>query len=199
MEINAEHSAPVDWKALLLDQLEWHWDNHLHPRLAGISDEEFVWEPVPNCWSVRPRDRATSPMAAGAGDVVVDFAWAEPDPVPFTTLAWRMAHVSIVLAQRAANHFGVPDTVDYPTVQWSLDAAEGLEVLDGAYDAWITGLRGLDDDGLARPCGPAEGPFADYPFAALILHITREVIHHGAEMCTIRDLYRSQLQTGEPS
>ena len=44
-------------------------------------------------------------------------------------------------------------------------------------------------DGLTRPCGPAEGPFAEYPMAALVLHIHREVIHHGAEISLLRDLY----------
>ena len=43
---------------------------------------------------------------------------------------------------------------------------------------------------LAAPCGPAEGPYADYPKAALVLHIHREVIHHGAEVSLLRDLYR---------
>jgi hypothetical protein len=42
---------------------------------------------------------------------------------------------------------------------------------------------------LERPCGPAEGPYADYPFIALVLHINREAIHHGAEIACIRDLY----------
>jgi hypothetical protein len=26
----------------------------LRSRLAGITDEEYGWEPVPGCWSVRP-------------------------------------------------------------------------------------------------------------------------------------------------
>lgn len=57
------------------------------------------------------------------------------------------------------------------------------------YTHWMDGIRSLDADGLARPCGPAEGPFAEYPFAALILHINREVIHHAAEVACLRDLY----------
>jgi hypothetical protein len=64
-----------------------------------------------------------------------------------------------------------------------------LEQLDAEYDAWREGVRGLGEDGLARPCGPAEGPYADAPLAALVTHIHREVIHHGAVICTIRDLY----------
>ena len=52
----------------------------------------------------------------------------------------------------------------------------------------MQGVRGLGGEGLTRPCGPAEGPFADYPMAALALHINREVLHHGAEIALLRDL-----------
>jgi hypothetical protein len=46
--------------------------------------------------------------------------------------------------------------------------------------------------------GPAvpEGPFADHPMAALGLHINREVIHHGAEVACLRDLYRARFHDG---
>jgi hypothetical protein len=46
--------------------------------------------------------------------------------------------------------------------------------------------------GLAPPCGPAEGPFAEYPMAALVLHINREALHHGAEIALLRDLYANR-------
>jgi DinB superfamily len=185
-------SIDIDWNQELTDQIDWHWQHHLRPRLAGLTDDEYLWEPVPGCWSLRPRGEAISPMAAGAGDTVADFDYPEPDPAPFTTIAWRMAHISIgVLGSRAANHFGEPGTVEYATTDWPLTAAGGLELLDHHYDAWTTGVRSLGDEGLRRPCGAAEGPFAEYPMAALVLHISREVIHHGSELCVIRDLYRT--------
>ena len=34
-----------------------------------------------------------------------------------------------------------------------------------------------------------EGPYAEHPTAALVLHINREAIHHGAEVALLRDLY----------
>lgn len=40
--------------------------------------------------------------------------------------------------------------------------------------------------------GEAEGPYSRYPFLALVLHINREAIHHGAEVLLLRDLYRSR-------
>jgi len=92
---------------------------------------------------------------------------------------------------RVASHFGGPP-VDYGSFAYAGTAAAALEQLDDAYARWTAGVHGLDAAALARPCGPSEGPFADYPIAALVLHINREVIHHGAEVALLRDLYRAR-------
>ena len=179
----------IDWTQQLVDQLEFQWSGHLRPRLDALTDEQYLWEPAPGSWSIRPRSEATAAMAVGAGEAVMDYAMPEPDPPPLTTVAWRMAHIAIgIFGMRAANHFG-DGGVDYPTTDWSLTAAGGVELLDFHHDAWINGVRSLDDDALARPCGPAEGPFAEYPMAALVLHITREALHHGAEITLLLDLH----------
>ena len=88
----------IDWNTELLLQLTWHWENQLRPRLSGLTDEEYLWEPVADCWSVRPRAEATTPMAVGGGDWVLDFALPEPKPVPITTIAWRIAHLLVGVA-----------------------------------------------------------------------------------------------------
>ena len=55
----------------------------------------------------------------------------------------------------------------------------------------------LDAADLARPCGPNEGLFADRPLLALVLHINREVIHHGAEIALLRDVYASRAPSAD--
>jgi hypothetical protein len=183
-------SQAFDWTTQLVEQLDWHWRSQLRPRFDGLTDDEYRWEPVRGAWSVRPRGTATSPMAVGSGAFTIDFAHPEPDPPPVTTIAWRIGHLVVgVLGARVAAHFGGPP-VDYLTHDYPGDAASALAQLDAAYAGWIAGVRGLDDDGLRRPCGPAEGPFAEEPMAALVLHINREVLHHGAEIALLRDLYR---------
>ncbi len=170
----------VDWSRELIDQLDWHWVNQLRPRMDGLTDDEFFWEPVANCWNLHPQPDGT---------VTADYEYPEPTPAPFTTIAWRLAHIgSGVLGERASNHFA-DGTFDMTALSWPGSAADGLAFVDEQYTAWMSGVRTLDEAGLARPCGPAEGPFADYPFAALVLHINREVIHHGAEVALLRDLY----------
>ncbi|WP_432560565.1 DinB family protein [Granulicoccus sp. GXG6511] len=172
-----------------LEQLDWHWTNHLRPRLDGLTDDEYTWEPVPNSWNVRPKGTGASPMAAGAGDFEIDWEMPEPSPSPVTTIAWRLGHVIVgVLAMRNAGHFGGPET-DYFQWEYAGTAREALEQLDTEYAAWIAGVRSLGEDGLAAPCGEAEGPWSDEPMITLVLHINRELIHHGAEIALLRDLY----------
>ncbi|HVH24589.1 MAG TPA: DinB family protein [Pseudonocardia sp.] len=182
----------MDWTTLLVDQLDWHWKGQLRPRLAGLTDDEYFWEPAPNSWSVRPRGTSTAPVQAGGGAFTIDFAFPEPEPPPVTTIAWRLGHLIVgVFGARAASHFGGPPT-DYSTFDYAGSADAALGQLDEAYEAWIAGVRGLDAAALARPVGPAEGPWAEHSMAELVLHINREGLHHGAEIALLRDLYRDR-------
>lgn len=182
----------MDWTSQLLEQLTFHWDHHVRPHLDGLTDDEYFWEPVPGMWSIRPRNEALTAMAAGSGDLVADFDYPEPIPAPVTTIAWRIGHLVVgVLGARNANHFGGPP-IDYPTTVWPSTAAGALARLDEEYAAWVRGVRGLDSANLDEPVGPSEGEFAEHPYAALVLHINREVIHHSAEVLLLRDLYRWQ-------
>jgi len=179
--------ATLDWTALLLEQLTWHWEHQLRPRLEGLTDDEYFWEPVPDAWSIAPRGASDAPIRAGSGTYLLDFAIPEPDPAPVTTIAWRLAHLLVgVLGARNASHFGAAP-VDYDSYDYPGTADEALARLDAAYATWRDGVASLDEVALARPCG--EHGFADEPMAALVLHIHRELIHHGAEIALLRDLY----------
>jgi hypothetical protein len=188
-------TTTLDLNHLLLDQIDHHWRAQLRPRLAGLTDEEYLWEPVPGCWSVRPRGTSAAPVLGGSGAYTVDFAFPEPQPAPVTTIAWRLAHVVVgVLGMRNASHFGRPAT-DYMSFEYSGTAAGALSQLDEEYARWTEGVRRLRAEGLLRPCGPAEGPYAAEPMSALVLHINRELIHHGAEIALLRDLYAHRTET----
>ncbi|MBB4854937.1 hypothetical protein HNP40_002329 [Mycobacteroides chelonae] len=39
----------------IVDQIDWHWTSQLRPRFDGLTDDEYFWEPVRGCWSLRPR------------------------------------------------------------------------------------------------------------------------------------------------
>lgn len=179
----------LDLSSLFADQLEWHWTNQLRERLAGLTDEEYFWEPVADCWTVRPRGTGAAPIQAGSGAMTIDFGFPPPEPAPVTTIAWCLAHLVVgVLGARIHGHFGGP-AYDYESYDYPATAQESLAQLDRLVERWIAGVRGLDDAALAAPCGPSEGPWAEHPMAELVLHINREVIHHGSEIALLRDLY----------
>lgn len=168
----------------LADQLDWHWSGQLRPRLDGLTDDEYFWQPVPDCWTIH-------------SDGAIDFAYPPPEPAPFTTIAWRLAHVIVgVFAMRNHSHFDGPPA-DYQSWRYATNAATALQQLDETYATWIAGVRSLSIDDLNRPCGPAEGPYADYALSELVLHINREAIHHGAEIACVRDLYAHQSQSSQ--
>ncbi|HEY8283080.1 MAG TPA: DinB family protein [Chloroflexota bacterium] len=181
----------INWGELLVGQLEFYWDVHLRPRLHGLTDEEYFWEPVADCWSVRRGEN---------GSYVLDGQRPEPAPPPFTTIAWRLVHVgAMCLANRANAFFGdgvVPDDATmadprYIPTDLPGSAAEGITFLEWAYRKWHDGIASLDETGLRTPLGQRGGPFGNDPMAALIVHINREVMHHGGEICLLRDLYRA--------
>ncbi|GAA3733946.1 hypothetical protein HDA32_003789 [Spinactinospora alkalitolerans] len=174
----------LNWTAEILGQLEFYWETSMWPRLRGLDDEEFFWEPVEHCWSVRRRPD---------GSFTVDGEWPEPAPPPVTTIAWRLGHIIVdVLETRVNHHFG-DRSMTVRSAVWPSSAQEALIRLHDAYEQWRTGVAALDAEALAAPVGAAEPPeWAEFPFAMLALHINREFIHHSAEVALLRDLYRAK-------
>jgi hypothetical protein len=179
----------IDWNAEVVDQLESHWQHQLRPRLEGLTDDEYFWPPVPGCWTLSRRGESSAPISIGAGEFTMDYAEPPHDREPVTTIAWRLAHLIALFGPPTASRFSDPpaghSAVSYP------GTAEGaLRRLDEGHDAWVSDVRSLGPAGLARPQGAISPPqFADAPMAKLILYINLEVIHHGAEICLLRDLY----------
>ncbi len=167
----------VNWPELIIEQAVFHWEAHFWPRLSGLTDDEFFWEPAPGGWSIRKEPDGT---------FAADSAWPPPDPEPVTTIGWRINHLIDNYGRRANHFFGtaVPEAVPG-------SAADGLAALDLSYRTWIDAVRGLDPERIGEPLGPKGGPYAADPMAALIVHVAREGIHHGAEICLLRDLYRA--------
>ncbi|GAB2330252.1 hypothetical protein STREPTOSP366_54110 [Streptomyces variabilis] len=52
----------TDRLSILLEQFDKATDM-ARARLSGLGDEEYLWEPVPACWSIRRRGEAVTPRA----------------------------------------------------------------------------------------------------------------------------------------
>lgn len=110
-----------------------------------------------------------------------------------TTLAWRLDHIVGFLSEdrngpwlgqpaRVLNRSGAPG-----------NAAEALATLEAAHDTWRTVLEGTTDESLAEPMGGVAGPYGSSTRRSFVLHVLDELIHHGAEVALLRDLYRAKL------
>ena len=160
----------------------------IRARVEGLTDEEYLWEPAPGCWTIRPR---------GDGRWVEDSVLPGPDPAPFTTLAWRLWHLIDMYGEdRAPRWLGVAP--QGPAI--GLDgedsapptAAAAIEMLERAHDRWDAHLALVDDAILAEPVGPVGGHYATSSKAGYVLHMLDEYIHHGAEVSLLRDLWAWQ-------
>lgn len=141
----------TDWNGLLTDQLDWYWTHLLRPRLAGLTDAEYFWEPVEGCWNIRPAGTSPWPSAAGSGEWTIDYAFPEPAPPPVTTIGWRLGHLIVgVLGTRLAAHFGGPET-DYGSFAYAGTAGEALHQLDTRYAEWTAGVRSSARRGWSSP------------------------------------------------
>ena len=190
--------APAVWRDLLLDQLSFYWDAHLWPRLEGLTDAEYLWEPASPAWSVRPGPDGVPRLEQEV---------PEPEVPPVTTIAWRMVHVGRdVFGRRARALFGPtdapPDADMFDPRHWPeapITADGGLAMLEEGYRSWQAGIAALDDESLQQPIGPKGVGYADFPMAALVTHLSREAMAHGGEICLLRDLYRAQLAPSGPT
>jgi uncharacterized damage-inducible protein DinB len=171
-------------QALLVSSFDYYAQRTV-ARLTDLTDDEYFWEPVAGCWSVRGDDE---------GGWRSDWAWPPPEPEPVTTIAWRMTHLAYCLREHGLRPiaFGSgPGTWGAPTVVPG-SAAAARELLVSAIAAWRSDLRSVDDTRLWEPLGPDAGGYATSPVAAFVEHIHDEFIHHSAEVALLRDLYRAR-------
>ncbi len=168
--------------------------NGVKVEVAALTDEEYLWEPVPNCWSVRrhaagPGSGAT--VLFGAGEWGRDSARpVHPVPPPFTTIAWRLGHLGEMLTLRADHTIG-SHARTRDGYQFSGDAAGGIAAFDSGAAAWRAALTAADDvalDTVGHSSYP-DGSDPEEPFIQIVWWVNQELLHHGAEIALLRDLY----------
>jgi hypothetical protein len=204
-------------------------------RLAMLGDEEYLWEPVAGCWSVRRREDAITARAYGPGEWVLDRGAAdipnseyaqvgreiaegqsleqvaanwgvstarveevlahtgplEPDSSPFTTIAWRLAHLLGNFAGTWDWTFG-ERREPRMLVDFTPSATLAVERLWVELDRWRGSIAGLDEEQLDT-VGLSQYPYgsdAEEPFVIVIAGNNLELIHHLAEIALLRDLWR---------
>ena len=158
-------------------------------RLEGLDDAEYLWEPVDGCWSIRQGDDGRWRMDGVGG------GGPAPDPPPVTTIAWRIGHLSGIALGGFANRLFGDGSLTVEDISFPGRAAEVPDFCDRNYRAWRDGLGEIDEERWWQPPGSKWHPYAEANTVDLALHVFDEIVHHGAEVGLLRDLYlrRDQL------
>jgi hypothetical protein len=164
--------------AVIREQLQEAYEG-IRERVHGLTDDEFFWEPVPECWTVRRRSD---------GRWAVDYPKPpHPDPAPFTTIGWRLVHVAECKVMYHEYAFG-PARLTFPEIDSAHTAAAAIAQLETGHALLVHDLEALDDAGLDREVLTNWGE--KWPARKIFWTMINHDQHHGAEIGVLRDFYR---------
>ncbi|HZO66644.1 MAG: DinB family protein [Kribbellaceae bacterium] len=175
--------------AMVRGQLEFSW-LVLSGRLATLTDEQYFWRPAPDALTVvRRSDRHRGRLRlVGTGDWVSQWP-VEPDHRGPRTIAWLVAHLTELFFERWEWTFGGHhQRRDAITLHGN--ARDAVAWLTHWVDSWREAIAGLDESDVGT-VGLSHATDLDAlsPFGHVVLHLNRELIHHGSEIMTLQDLH----------
>jgi hypothetical protein len=171
----------LEWLALAMEEA---WTT-LRQRVEGLTDAEFFWEPVPDCWTVH---------LAEDGRWICDYADPAPEPPPFTTIAWRVVHIATCKIMYHEYAFG-PGKLTWDELDIPHTAAEAIAWLDKGQAQLGAALADLNDADLTQMRPTNWGEL--WPTWRIFWTMTCHDLQHGAEIGCLRDLYRIIQHRGE--
>ncbi|GAA2637790.1 DinB family protein [Streptomyces vastus] len=122
---------------LLRRQFELTWSLFEY-HLERLEPEDFLWEPTPHCWTVRPNQDGTW---------VPDWAETEPEPVPVPTIGWLSWHIGWWWSV-SIDHARGRTPRERTEITWPGDGTAAVEWLRGLRGDWLAVLDRLTDTDL---------------------------------------------------
>src|SRR2546427_2260763 len=110
-------------------------------RLDGLTEAEYFWQPVPGSWTLRH-------LPDGRWDA--DYAYPDPEPAPFTTIAWRINHIASCKVMYHEYAFG-PQKLTFPDLEIPQTPAAAVAMLDEGQALLVEALASLEYVDLQRP------------------------------------------------
>ncbi|WP_375482338.1 DinB family protein [uncultured Jatrophihabitans sp.] len=147
-------------------------------RLDGLDADEYRWSPIPGAADLVPV----------VGDELV--ATENHGGEPIRTIAWSLAHLVDGFLTRA-DHVDGTHSLAEEYGPFPGDPTDAVDELRRAADRWRVAVAGADDEQAmqvgysAYPAGLDRG----LPFVDIVWWVNRELIHHGADIAMMRDLY----------
>ena len=168
---------------------------------SGLTDDEFLWEPMPGCWTVRPVEETRTPTPFVVGAWAADFdASLTAATEPLTSIAWLFWHIGSMPGRTAQLDFlggdhttesgwTSPYIVGHPIFT---AADEAVDTMRAGWSQIGAALRAANDEQLEQPVRfwGYGGPGRMGTGAQVIASVLNEVSHHGTQIGVLRDLYR---------
>jgi hypothetical protein len=159
----------------------------LTDRLTGLTDDEFLWQPAENVWTVRENP-------AGGRNLVDTEVWPPTgEAAPPRTIAWSMGHLGSGVAIRADWLVGA-HRADNEDFDWPMTADAGTRFMFDGLAAWRRGLATMTDEDLdtvGRSAYPG-GLDPELPLIEIVWWVAKELLWHSAEIWLLRDLYAAR-------
>jgi hypothetical protein len=164
-------------RTLLLTMLDDTY-SRLLARVQGLTDDEFFWQPIPNCWTIYrgARSRWT-----------YHYAEPDPDPAPVTTIGWQLVHVVLCKIMYHEWAYGSAQ-LTWPALDIPYTAADAIALLEHAHAQLRGDLQGLSESQLDEPRKTNWGEL--WPAWRIFWTMIDHDALHGGAIGTLRDLYR---------
>lgn len=141
--------------------------------LAALVEDDFLWEPAPLCWTVRPdASRVWRP----------DWADVEPDPVPMPTIGWLSWHIDWWWST-AMDHMLGTTPRERTDVHWAGNGAAAVARLQDLATLWSEVLATVD---LQKPSAFPWSANAGRTVADTALWVNVELTKNIAEIGQLR-------------
>ena len=148
-------------------------------RIEGLSEDEYFWKPAPDCWTV---------YQLPDGRWTYDYEEPDPEPAPFTTIAWRVIHIATCKVMYHEYAFGA-GRLTWDELPITGSVSDAVAMLENGHELLADDLRSLaTDDELAVPRLTNWGE--KWPTWRIFWTMIWHDAHHGGEIGALRDLYR---------
>ena len=152
-------------------------------RLAGLDEQEYRWSPVPGAADLIPV------VGGNAGEEHL-VATGNDGGEAIRTIAWSLAHLVDGFLKRA-DHVDGTHSLAEEYGPFPGDPEEAVAEFQRAAARWRSAVAGASAE-QAVQVGYSQyppGQDRDLPFVDIVWWVNRELIHHGADIAMIRDLY----------
>jgi hypothetical protein len=149
----------------------------LRTRLAGLTDDEFFWEPIPGCWTIY-EDKP--------GHWTYHYEIPDPDPAPITSIGWQIVHLATCKVIYWEWAYG-PGRLTFPDLVTPHSAAGAIDELEKGQRMLRDQLAKLSDSLMDEPRKTNWGEL--WPAWRVFWTMADHDAFHGGVLGYLRDMY----------